>query len=235
MAAKNERYINFPIQLLDGFLLNDKACLNNILEYGTYYHFLKLEFGSESKRFDEASDYFGIKYPKNYKKEAFSNGVNLYHHYEEMRPPKAGISMGMFWDFLLNEKSEFEKVCLLGFLGIKSILLNKPYCKMTNNFWFARMDGKAKAINDYSELSPEIRKYANEYQTRKIKNELIDNWGLVHYSRYTRGFYVSFVFDYEGLAYEAEIRRKSTKEKQRKFTEKVALERVLNRIDLEML
>lgn len=234
MAAKNERYINFPIQLLEGFLLDSKECLNNIFDYGVYEYYLKLEFEDDSEKFKKAGKYFRITKFGN-KEKSFKNGENLFNCYDQTHSPKAGISTEMIWDFYKNEKSEFEKVCLLGFLGIKSILLNKPYCKMTNNFWFARMDGNPKAINSIDELSDEIKKYSNEYQTRKIKNELIDNWGLVHYSRYTRGFYVSFAFDFEGLVYEAEKRRKSTKEKHRKFTEKITLERVLNQIELEML
>jgi hypothetical protein len=37
---------------------------------------------------------------------------------------------------------------------------------MGNNYWLARIDGKAKTINDIKDLSKEIRKYANEYQTK---------------------------------------------------------------------
>ena len=65
---------------------------------------------------------------------------------------------------------------------------------------------------------------------KKIKTELRDNWNLITYSRYTRGFYVSFKLDLEQLVYEAEKRRKSTKEKQAQLAEKLALEKALSRL-----
>jgi len=71
-----------------------------------------------------------------------------------------------------------------------------------------------------------IQKYANEYQTVKIKNEL-RSWGLVTYSRYTRGFYVSFILDLNALVIAAEGKRKSTKEKQYKQHEKEVVKAVL--------
>jgi hypothetical protein len=70
--------------------------------------------------------------------------------------------------------------------------------------------------------------YTNEYQTKKIKTELQYSWGLVHYARWTHGFYVSFKLSLEELIFEAEKRRKSVKEKQRKREEKETLDRVLS-------
>ncbi len=35
---KNERYFNFPIRLLGGFLENDREVLDNIFDYALYFH-----------------------------------------------------------------------------------------------------------------------------------------------------------------------------------------------------
>jgi hypothetical protein len=53
------------------------------------------------------------------------------------------------------------------FLGIKSILSTKTYCKVSNNYRLARIDAKTKTITDIADLSIEVRRYANEYQTKE--------------------------------------------------------------------
>lgn len=224
----DERYFNFPIQLLHQYFDNPKRVLNNMLDYALYVQTLEYEYdnGIESLM-SSAIKYFGVIVPG--KIGAYENGEELYNSIPE-RCPKVGISKSIFFDYYKNDKSDFQHACLLGFLAVKSILQNKAYCKMDNKFWLSRMDGMAHSVGNISELSPAIKKFANEYQTRKIKTELRDNWNLVTYSRYTRGFYVSFKMTLEELIYEAEKKRKSTLEKQAKFEEKIALERVLKRL-----
>ncbi len=238
MVKGKARYFNFPIILLKGFLINHRDVLNNIIEYAMYVHcksYLEKD-GFEwtinvenniKKLMSLSESFFGVK--TNDKMKTFKNGKILFQSIPD-KTPMVGLNIDIFLDFYNNEKDEFEKVCLLGFLAIKSIVQNKPYCKIVNKFWLSRMEGNAKSINEISELSIPIRKYANEYQTKKIKNELIDNWGLKHYSRYTRGFYVSFILSLEELVFEAENRRKSNKAKQRKLNEKIAIEKALNRL-----
>ena len=106
----------------------------------------------------------------------------------------------------------------------------KPYYKANNFFLWSRMDGKTNTIVEVSELSNEIKRFANEYQTKKIKTALRNNWGLVHYARHTRGFYVSFKITLKQLILEAEKRRSSTKEKQYKEQEKEILKEVLEQL-----
>jgi len=232
---KEVKYLNFPIQMLSGFLLEHDSVLNNIVLYGLYHYGLTtLKLGEPEERFIASMKHFGTKYNGVNDWEKAAEARTFYENFNALlntKPPMVGLNLDIFWDYLTNEKTEFEKVCLLGFLSIKSILQKKPYCKMTNLFWLSRMDGKSKCVSEPSELSPEIRFYHNEYQTKKIKNELQDNWSLMYYARYTRGFYVSFKLDKEKLVYHAEMRRKATKEKQRKFEEKCMLDRVLNQIN----
>jgi hypothetical protein len=49
---------------------------------------------------------------------------------------------------------------------------------VSNNYRLARIDAKTKTITDIADLSIEVRRYANEYQTKK-KTELRDNRGLL--------------------------------------------------------
>lgn len=66
--------------------------------------------------------------------------------------------------------------------------------------------------------------------TKKIKNELKDHWGLKSYSRYTRGFYVSFNMTLENLIKTAEADRTARKEKQKRLEEKALVQKVLREI-----
>ena len=222
-----EKYLNFPIQLQAGFLVEPQKVLNTITDYAIYQNSLKLDFGTDLEKIKASASFYNMTL-KNAKK-TLDNGKQLYESIPE-RSPKVGLSISMFWDFYQNEKTEFEKVCLLGFLAIKSILGTKPYCKVTNSYLWARMDGKTNTIVEVSELSNELRKYANRYQTENIKNELILNWHLIYYSRYTRGFYVSLKMSLENLIFEAEKKRKYLKENQQKQLQKEALQKALERL-----
>ena len=93
------------------------------------------------------------------------------------------------------------------------------------------MDGHSSSVTEGQQLSDKIKVFNNEYQIKKIKAELSDNWGLVHYGRYTRGFYVSFTMELEDLIYQVEKKRKSRKLKQQKNERKNALENALKRLE----
>ena len=230
MSGEEHKYFNFPVVLLEGFLKDSISCLNNIYDYALFTHTLNYECGNEVEKITSADKYF--KTVTGNKEQTFSNGMELYNSIPK-KMPMVGINVGVWFDFYKHDKDDFQLVSLLGFLAIKSILQNKAYCKIDNKFWLSRMDGKARSVNSLNQLSRSIKIFANEYQTKKIKNELIYNWGLKHYSRYTRGFYVSFSLDLDQLVYEAEKRRKSTKEKERKFSERLAVERALVRLNSE--
>ncbi len=223
-----EKYLNFPIQLLAGFLVEPHKVLSDIINYAIYVNSLPLEFGTEIQKMKASAKTYGINMGDY--AAALKNGKLLYESIAT-KSPKAGINKTMFFDFYNNEKTEFDKVCLLAFLAIKSILGTKSYCKVTNAYLWARMDGKTNTILDISELSNELRKYANRYQTENIKNELIFNWHLIYYSHFTRGFYVSLKMSLEDLIFEAEKRRRSLKINQQKELQKEALKKAMSRLN----
>lgn len=219
-----KKYFNFPIVLLEGFLIDDKKCLNNIFDYALYAYCDKNAI-DDIKR---ACRFFRVSIGNEYK--TFQNGSELFDSLPEGLP-KVGISIDIFFDYYKNEKTEFQKVTLLAFLAIKSVLQNKSYCKMDNNYLFARMDGKSHSIKSDSELSKVLLKFKNEYQSVKIKNELKLNWGLIHYSYYTRGFYVSFKMSLADLIFQVEKKKKSNKLKEQKENEKAARVTALERLN----
>ena len=224
----DDKYLNFPIQLLEGFMIDSKSVLNNIMDYAVYSHgYNNLEFNTDFDKFKASASYYNIRFGN--KKKSFENGRDLF---DTLGPenPMVGIKVDMCFDYYKHYKTDFQKICLLGFLGIRSILMFKAYCKTTNDNWFSRMDGKAYKTSK-EKLSKEIQKFHNEYQAKKIKNELELNWNLNTYSRYTRGFYVSFKLSLNELVFHAEKKRKAYQEKKLKTEKENARLEALKRLE----
>lgn len=200
------RYFNVPVQLLEGFLIDKTKVLENILDYAVYEKALSLPTYSELPNGKEALSYFKVN--SLHLQTTLDVGKLLYEYYPK-NSPKVGLNKDIWLSYYKTEKTEFEIITLLAFLALKSILGRKPYCKVTNNYWLARMDGKPCQIKSYDELSPVIKKYANEYRLGKIKQTLIDSWNLKTYSYHTRGFYVSFDKTLDDLIFKVEAIRKS--------------------------
>lgn len=215
--------------VLENFMVDSHTVLNKITDLALFEHGVKhYEYGDDVEQMRSAARFYNIQLG-NYEQSA-ANGSEL-HDSIPLNAPKVGLSTSLFWEYYKNDKTDFEKVCLLAHLAIKSILQKKPFCKITNNYLLARMDGKAKAVEDITGLSPEIRKYANEYQLKKIKTELILNWNLTHYSRYTRGFYVSLSMSLDDLVFQAEKRRKSRLKKKLDNDQKAAIQRAIQKLN----
>ena len=205
---KRTKFINFPILLLQEFMKNKTQVLEDIRDYAIYTRSSKYNSPNRLKNGDQAIDYYGLKTDN--LEDSLELGEKLYHLYPT-GSPMTGISVEVWKSYHENHKSEFENICLLGFLAIKSLLIGKPWYKATNNYWLARMDGKSHNIKDTNELTDVIQKYANEYQLTKIKTELVEKWGLKTYSKHTRGFYVSFKFSLDELALIAEQNKKQNR------------------------
>jgi hypothetical protein len=225
----NIKYFNVPVQLLSGFLIDTRRTLNNIFNYAIYDWSLKFDSGTDIKRIQKACKYFNVT-PGD-AEETLNNGRTLYNSIPA-GSPKVGINLEIYWDYYENYKTDFEKAVFLGFHALKSIVQNKAYCKITNKYLWSRMDGKASRVNEISELSPEIRKYTTEYQTVKIKKYLRDNFHMIYYSHFMRGFCVTFNLTLDQLIYEVEKRRKKqieteaitrTKEARRKALELLSI------------
>lgn len=192
MRKTKQIYFNFPVQLLSGFLVDSNKCLRDILNYAIVCHSNELQHGSELERIKASLDYFAVSISNI--RDIAKNGSELIDSIPH-RSPIVGINKDVYFDFLENDKSEYEKICLLGFLGIKSIIGDKAYCKMTNLYLLSRMDGKLKSVNDNMELTAEIRKYSTEYQTKKLTAALLEVYNVSTYKKHTRGFFASTKLD----------------------------------------
>jgi len=220
------KYFNFPVQLLNGMFDNKDTILHDILCYSLFAHTAKLMLGNDIQKFKAAAAYYGVDL-KDSAENYFERGEELYYSVPE-RSPKTGISTPMYWEFVKDTQSQFDIACLTAFLALRSIIGADSFCKTNNALMWARMDGNSKAVPN-CELSYSVQKYCNEYQSVKIKNELRLNWGLVHYSRYTKGFYVSFKMDLATLATTAEKARKPSKLKEMQQRDRDTVEQVLKR------
>ena len=220
------RYFNFPVVLLQDFMTNSSTVLKNILHYAVYAHAKKLTYADEVYRIRQSIVHYGLR--ADLAQTIAVNGKQLYETIPKSSP-MCGINRKMFLEFRDNEKKEFDKICLLGFLAFKSIIGKKAYCKVDNKFWLSRMSGNAKSC-ETEQLPDSIKKYSSEYMTKKIKAELSDHWGLKTYSRYTRGFYVSFDMKLDALITAVEMKRKGLKEKQRREAEKEIVAKVLEKL-----
>lgn len=225
------RYFNFPIQLLQGFLDDTPTALRNILQYSLYAHAISLDchdYDIETAM-NVAAKFYNVTL-KDFQ-TTYDRGMELYDSLPQ-NSPKCGLNTSIYWDFRKNHKSDFDKVVLLAFLSIKSILGNKAFCKITNDFFVARMDGKIKTCEPF-EISHSLKKYTTEYQLNKIKANLKLKWYLVTYGKRMRGFYVAFDMLLEDLIYYAEKNRERNLKKKLKREEDVALKKALERINAE--
>lgn len=225
-----DKYLNFPVQLLQGAFKDIHETMSNIMHYAGYVHTLKLH-GNQTKKMDDAGSYFGITWGNTAR--CYNNGETIYNSIPE-NSPMTGINKDVLFDFYNNYKTPDEIAILLAFLAIKSIIGVKPYSKVTNVYLLSRMGGYA-SIEDYLQSLPEpLVQYATRRKLDKIKSELQLNWNVNIYSTHTRGWYASIDnrFDMNKLALEAEKRRKSTKVKQLKQrkdeTRRQALDKFIN-------
>ncbi|MCJ7758541.1 MAG: hypothetical protein MUP24_10385 [Gillisia sp.] len=103
IEKSNKRCFNFPIQLLQGFILNDEDCLKNICEYAIYDHSSELDYGDKDlSRFKSAASYYAVTLSSI--NESYRNGKILFDSVEQ-NSPKAGLNVSIFWDFMNNKKN----------------------------------------------------------------------------------------------------------------------------------
>lgn len=220
---RDERYLNFPVQLLAGLMTDKNKALENIFHYALYTYSLKLNEGSESQRKKATIKYFNVTDYSPTKGKAISETV-------PGKGPVTGFSLNVFWDYYNQEKTPFECAVFLAYCALKSIVGEQSFVKIDNLYLLSRMDGKAKSVEDYDQLSKEVFYYATPYKIRRLKDALVDNWGLKTYGRHTRGFYVSFKMELDALVFEAEKRREKAKRAYLKQKEKEAYLKALEKI-----
>ena len=129
--------------------------------------------------------------------------------------PMPMINVTRLFNFLKNEKSEFELVQLAAYIGIRSIIGKKQYCKTNKLHIVSRMFGytshKQVPIDFKSEYLKELhKKYSHRYHIDKVIRELELNWNVLTYSNNIRGLYIAMKnkIGIEALAIASEIKKR---------------------------
>lgn len=226
MKEETPVYLTFPMQLLKDGIDNISGCMDKAMCYCLYWNYTKIEYhATEANNMKSAAIRTGVDFPN--LRGSFNEGKKI-HDSIRVNAPKVSINLSTILDFYKNTKTPFEVVCFLTFAGIRSILQKQPYTKITNDYLLGRMAGNKSKEEP---LPKWIIPFANRYQLDKIKSELQDNWGLKLYAYHTRGFYVSFKLSKDEIAFYAEKKRKSSKEKARQEENRQARQAALKRLN----
>lgn len=208
----DKQYFNFPIHLLRDAFKNIVGMMDNVMDYACYSKSQEYDFGHSQQKMKDAAKFFNITLGN--AKRSLENGRTLFHS-KPAKSPMTGINKDTCFDFYKNEKTESEIAVLLAYLAIKSVIGQKPYVHLTNEFLIARMAGYA-SVKSMPEVLPEpLAGYATRRKLDKIKFELRSTWNVNFYAYRVRGFYVSIdnQFSLEKLVFEVEKRRKTNIEK----------------------
>ena len=217
MYKSEVRYFNFPISLLKEYSNDFHKTLRKIFCYAIYCAVFKQEKINTKYKIANAeftNVELAIKQVLHFFKFKNSNGLTYYNEGKELynsiseNEAITGIEANILLDYKNNEKTEFEKVVLLAYLSIKSILGTKTYCKTNKELLFSRMSGSTKTT---SSINNELVKYLTRYNFEKIITELSYDWNLKYYSYYTKGFYVSFKLTSAELITKGEANRQSNR------------------------
>jgi hypothetical protein len=213
-------YLNFPIGLLKGFLESHKRAFAEIIYYECY---TKSQQGEDVALFLESLEIIAEN-----ELEYVENGQKL--HEESKGQALTGFSIDVFNDFWENPKTEKEKVVLLAYLALKSILGKSTYSKVTALHWLSRMDGKNRAVAFIGELSDRMQRYSSQHHIQWIRAELEEHWGLVWVL--SRGWQMSLTLTYEALYEKTQLKRmeKDTKKKEQNEEKKAIREKVDKRL-----
>lgn len=130
--------MNFPITILQGAFKDIKTTVDRIMDYATYKHSLKLEFGNESQRMKEAANFFNIKFGDI--DRAMQNAKEI-HNSVKKGTPFASVRLKMLWDYYDSPQKETDIAYFCAFCAIRSILGNKEYIKTNKSLVIARMFG----------------------------------------------------------------------------------------------
>lgn len=218
MSKPKAKYLCFPIQFLRIFHIDMEDAINQIIVFGGYHRALSL-----NPDIVEVEPSAMLKVLNDWQLDVsdieakLNLGRNLYRQYEGR--PTASVKISLLLEMRDSIKSEFELMLICAFCGFRSMIGTKSYLKATDEYLLSRMFGYA-TIDQYqnaktTQHEQDMRaKYSNRYHLDKIKKTLQNDWGLVYYSRKTRGFYVSFNLTLIDLINQAEDRRDRTKQKE---------------------
>jgi hypothetical protein len=217
---KEKKYLNIPVPMLKELHIDSKKFFSNVFDVGIYLYSKTLK-GSEEKCYRESLKFLGITQEKS--KNGLTNAKNILSRMPS-KHPIVGIEKDMLFDYYKNDKSDFDIICLGAFLGIRSILGTKQYCKTNKALIHARLFGYKTAKELPVKLTPIEAKYQIRWQMDKVLIELQANWFLKLISNHQRGMYISFDLSLDELAVKSEASKQLSKIQQFKELKKKAIE-----------
>jgi hypothetical protein len=227
---RDDRFFTFPVCLLENGIEDIKKVASLILTYCVYNEARK-NTGTIDEKMKKAIKYFKLPYYVNFSYPPLYNEGELLFNSIPPKAPKTSLNVNIVSEFHKENKDEFEIVCFLAFAALRSILQKKPFVRITNDFFLARMAGHNKALKEEGEPLPEaLKKYCNRYQIDKIKTELRNNWRLKYYGFKTYGFYISFQLELTDLIFQVEKKRKKNVNRLYKEEEKEAKRKAIYRL-----
>jgi hypothetical protein len=201
-----DRYLNVPINLLQGIFENPHEVTQKILIFCMYQlAYDRLKVGTLSERIKMAGKFFSINPEHN--AYIMHHGRNLYIDWYANNYPRGGIKVKVLYDFANNIKSEFDLIILCSLIGLKSIIQHDPYKKTTFDALFARMAGFSSAELAEGNIPEVIQKYKSRHYREKIIKALEDHWHLAYEADHTRGFFFSFRMNHEELCHSIQKQR----------------------------
>jgi len=200
MKKGDEKYYRFPIPLMRGFWEsngNAQRCLDDVL-----YFYARLVWENTGSKFSEDYFYDFIGKELGIENFKYSTKAGLYHRTkdywwdytsEKYDGAYFSISRHLFFKFYNKETTQEDRIGLLAYLAVKSIVGNKLFAQ-TNRFFIAsRMACNTKFVK---ELPQEIKQHLTRRKFEKLKATLFE---VYHVSIYTdrrmRGCYVSLKKD----------------------------------------
>lgn len=227
---QENKYLNFPVPLLAGFMNDTANVVLDILLYSFYSHTLK-----NACTFNETEIFFDFNFPDSEKAEKL--GREIYNKYQSIKCPHVGLNYSILCNFLNQKagnikKQDFQKARFLAFLALKSIIGIKSWTKTNYSLMFARMDGKENST-EFPELSAEVLKFHTEHYHRAIIEELEMNWHLKTVSENVRGFYASFKLTQEQLNRVALEKKDAYKKRVHQINKKETLKRTKEEMKIE--
>jgi hypothetical protein len=230
MLEVRDRFLNFPIALLQGFTDDHMKCLSDIFDYGVYtMTFSEIRVFESMEEFEEN---FGYDITKQWIPILMKRGKELYDSFYGTKFVWTCIHIGTWERYYQKDRRKDDLMVLLAFLAFKSIIQTKPWAVVTNEYLLARMAG-FETSKDRKPIPEAIRHFmkANSRTRPWLFTELESHFKFKRKPGNQRGIICSFTLCRQDLIFEHEkskIMNKAKKLNEEKKKDKMKAEERLN-------
>ncbi|MCB0739355.1 MAG: hypothetical protein KDC92_17745 [Bacteroidetes bacterium] len=229
-TSRKVEYVNFPIVLLQGFMQNHKNCILDAFSYAFYRYAKERHLFDVKEMLRAATSFYRLNLPTDL--DAISRGKMLYESIEP-KSPSCGAKINILLEYLNEPKTESQRIELLAFMALNSIIGVQVFKKFTYQYLFSRMCGFEKMV-EFSELDANIRKYASRYKRDRLSQVLATEWHvMIITDPNIRGVYASMKLSYLELWEVILKRSKKYKLKQVEKARADAKEQVKRKLGLD--